>query len=62
MSHPPRRLVLVVEDSSECAETLQIALESLPDTGFRYAPMPASSGLCWTVTMRASPRSSRICT
>jgi CheY-like chemotaxis protein len=25
-----RRLVLVLEDNSECAETLQIALESLP--------------------------------
>jgi DNA-binding response OmpR family regulator len=29
MSAPVRRLVLVVEDDSECAETLQIALESL---------------------------------
>jgi CheY-like chemotaxis protein len=31
MNAAARRLVLVVEDSSECAETLQIALESLPD-------------------------------
>jgi CheY-like chemotaxis protein len=29
MSDTERRLVLVVEDSSDCAETLQIALESL---------------------------------
>jgi DNA-binding response OmpR family regulator len=35
MSHSARRLVLVVEDSSECAETLQIALESQPDTEVR---------------------------
>lgn len=31
MTEPERRLVLVVEDSGECAETLQIALESLPN-------------------------------
>jgi CheY-like chemotaxis protein len=31
----PRRLVLVVDDSSDCAETLQIALEALPDTEVR---------------------------
>jgi PleD family two-component response regulator len=30
MSDRPSRLVLVVEDSSDCAETLQIALEVLP--------------------------------
>jgi len=35
MSEPERRLVLVVEDSSDCAETLQIALESLPDIEIR---------------------------
>jgi len=30
-----RRLVLVIEDSSDCAETLQIALEALPDVEVR---------------------------
>jgi two-component system chemotaxis response regulator CheY len=30
-----RRLVLVIEDSSDCAETLQIALETLPDVEVR---------------------------
>jgi PleD family two-component response regulator len=35
MSVPARRLVLVVEDSSDCAETLQIALESMPDIEVR---------------------------
>jgi DNA-binding response OmpR family regulator len=35
MSAAPRRLVLVVEDSSDCAETLQIALETLPDIEVR---------------------------
>jgi len=30
-----RRLVLVIEDSSDCAETLQIALETLPDIEVR---------------------------
>jgi CheY-like chemotaxis protein len=32
---PPRRLVLVIDDNSDCAETLQIALEALPDTEVR---------------------------
>jgi len=31
----PSRLVLVVDDSSDCAETLQIALEALPNTEVR---------------------------
>jgi DNA-binding response OmpR family regulator len=31
----PRRLVLVIEDSSDCAETLQIALEALPNVEVR---------------------------
>ena len=30
-----RRLVLVIEDSSDCAETLQIALEALPNIEVR---------------------------
>ncbi len=33
--NPARRLVLVIEDSSDCAETLQIALETLPDVEVR---------------------------
>jgi CheY-like chemotaxis protein len=35
MSEPHNRLVVVVEDSTDCAETLQIALESIPDTEIR---------------------------
>jgi two-component system chemotaxis response regulator CheY len=35
MNDADRRLVLVVEDSTECAETLQIALESIPDIEVR---------------------------
>ena len=35
MMTPPTRLVLVVEDSSDCAETLLIALEALPNTEVR---------------------------
>ena len=35
MTETRRRLVLVVEDSSECAETLQIALETLPNVEVR---------------------------
>jgi DNA-binding response OmpR family regulator len=32
----PARLVVVVEDSSDCAETLQIALETLPGVEVRW--------------------------
>jgi two-component system chemotaxis response regulator CheY len=35
MNETNRRLVLVVEDSSDCAETLQIALESIRDIEIR---------------------------
>jgi two-component system chemotaxis response regulator CheY len=37
------RLVLIVEDSATCAETLQIALESLPDLEVVAIPSPRAA-------------------
>lgn len=37
------KLVLIVEDNETCAETLQIALESLPDVEVRVLHSPAAA-------------------
>ena len=37
------RLILIVEDSETCAETLQIALESIPGTETRISKSPKAA-------------------
>ncbi|HLH40721.1 MAG TPA: response regulator [Bryobacteraceae bacterium] len=46
MSQRASRLVLVVEDSGHCAETLQIAFEALPDVEVRVC---ASARTMWPI-------------
>ncbi len=48
------RLVLIVEDSAACAETLQIALEGIRDIEIRILPSPkAAMALARTATVSA---------
>lgn len=46
MNQRASRLVLVVEDSGDCAETLQIAFEALPDVEVRVC---ASARSMWPI-------------
>ena len=59
MTERPRRLVLVLEDSSDCAETLQIALEALPDTEVRVCLNERSM---WPILERDSARLAAVVT
>jgi DNA-binding response OmpR family regulator len=43
MTAPRRGIVLIVEDSETCAETLQIALESFPGVDVRVASTAAAA-------------------
>ena len=59
MTERPRRLVLVVEDSTDCAETLQIALEALPDIEVRVCRDERSM---WPILERDSARLAAVVT